>query len=325
MTTQELNKRGQYMKDKVLLAYLSAILNALIIGFSFLFTKTAILQSSPLDTLAFRFTAAFLGLSILMLLRVVKLNIKLKSLIKLLPLTLFYPTFFFSFQAYGLKFSTSAEGGILFATIPILTVILASIFLKETTTLIQKAAIGLSVFGVIFIFVMKGSTINISNVSGISLLILSCLTLSGYTVLARTLTKVFKPMEMTYFMLGVGFIFFNTINVISHIYSKTLDSIFVPLKNVDFIIAILFLGILASFVTSLLSNFILTTISASQMSVFSNLSTVVSIIAGAVILNEEIHYYHIIGSVLIIVGVICTNYFKKEVLPASSTTNAISK
>lgn len=55
-------------------------------------------------------------------------------------------------------------------------------------------------------------------------------------------------------------------------------------------------------------------IKASQMSVFANLSTVVTITAGALILNETITIYDILGSILIILGVIGTNYFgvKKE-------------
>lgn len=50
------------------------------------------------------------------------------------------------------------------------------------------------------------------------------------------------------------------------------------------------------------------------MSVFANLSTVVTIAAGALILDEKITIYDILGSILIILGVIGTNYFggKKE-------------
>ncbi|NLJ99166.1 MAG: hypothetical protein GX320_07885 [Tissierellia bacterium] len=48
------------------------------------------------------------------------------------------------------------------------------------------------------------------------------------------------------------------------------------------------------------------------MSVFSNLGTVISIIAGAVFLKEEIFYYHIIGSILIIGGVIGANFLDKD-------------
>ena len=48
------------------------------------------------------------------------------------------------------------------------------------------------------------------------------------------------------------------------------------------------------------------------MSVFVNLSTVISIEAGVVFLNESVFYYHIIGSFLIIIGVIGVNFLDEE-------------
>ena len=47
------------------------------------------------------------------------------------------------------------------------------------------------------------------------------------------------------------------------------------------------------------------------MSVFSNLGTVISIVAGVIFLNEEIFYYHIIGSIFIVGGVIGTNFLDR--------------
>ncbi len=206
----------------------------------------------------------------------------------------------------------SSEAGILFATIPILTTIMASIFLKEQTTIIQKVSIIVSVFGVIYIFIMKGSSISFTSWSGLCLLLISCLSSAGYAVLTRSLIRTFKPLEITFFMLGIGFIFFNLASLLSHISNGSVQTMFTPWTNSNFIISILFLGVLASFITSLLSNYILSKISATQMSVFSNLSTIISIAAGAILLAEEIFVYHIIGSALIIFGVIGTNVFKNK-------------
>ncbi|WP_409271623.1 DMT family transporter [Neobacillus sp. SCS-31] len=300
------------MKNGIYLAYLSALTNASIVGLSFLFTKKAVTLSNPLDTLASRFTIAFFTLTLLIVLKIIKLEFKATTFKKLLPLTLLYPTLFFVFQAYGLETVQSSEAGILFATIPILTTILAAFFLKERTTIYQKISIFFSVFGVVFIFIMKGNSFSNTNWNGVLLLVASCLSLSGYTVLTRSLVKSYKPIEITYFMLMVGFFFFNTLSISRHLISKDLNSMLIPWSDLNFIGSILFLGILASFVTSLLSNYILSKIPASQMSVFSNMSTVISIIAGGLILNEEIFYFHIIGSLFIIFGVIGTNLLREK-------------
>ncbi|MDU5950236.1 MAG: DMT family transporter, partial [Paenibacillus macerans] len=54
-------------------------------------------------------------------------------------------------------------------------------------------------------------------------------------------------------------------------------------------------------------NYALSKLEASRVSVFSNLSTVVSIAAGAMVLGEKVTVYHVIGSLLIIAGVTGAN------------------
>ncbi|TBL81072.1 DMT family transporter [Paenibacillus thalictri] len=289
------------------LAYVCVVLNAIIVGFSFLFTKVALEQASPLDTLAYRFAISFGVMTLLVACGRVKLNYRGKPLIKAVLLTVFYPLGFFTFQAFGLQYATSAEGGILFAFTPVLTMLLAFAFLKEKTTVRQQLAIFLSVFGVAFIFIMKGSGLNLSNLTGILLLTLSCLASAGYSVLARSLVKSYSPAEITYFMLGTGFAVYLAASFFSHTAAGTLDRLFAPLASGSFIAAMLYLGILSSLVTALSSNYALSKIEAARMSAFNNLSTVVSIAAGALFLGEIITWYHLIGSVLVITGVLGAN------------------
>ncbi len=75
----------------------------------------------------------------------------------------------------------------------------------------------------------------------------------------------------------------------------------------EFVLAILYLGILSSLGTSYLSNFALSKIEAAQMSVFSNVATLITIIAGVLFLQEAFHLYHLIGGIMIIIGVVGTN------------------
>ncbi|XEC94267.1 DMT family transporter [Paenibacillus tarimensis] len=285
------------------LAYLCAVLNAVIIGFSFLFVKMALEFASPIDTLTYRFAASFAVLSIPVAFGRVKLAYRCKPLSKALLLAALYPLGFFMLQTFGLQQTTSAEGGILYAFTPVVTLALASIFLKEATTGLQKLSIILSVFGVVFIFMMKGSGIEWSNAAGISLLLLSCLTFAGYSVLARSLLKSFNPVEISYFMLGIGFAAFLAVSLTNHVAAGTLGRFFEPLASGTFIVSILYLGVMSSLVTALAVNYTLTKMEASKMSVFTNLSTVVSIAAGAAFLGEKITMYHIAGSVMIIAGV----------------------
>lgn len=300
------------------LAYALAVLNAVIIGISFLFAKIALDYAQPLDTLMYRFVVSFLGLSLPVALGFVKLHYRGKSIGKALLLSSMYPLGFFTLQAYGLQHTTAAEAGILYAFTPIVTMMCASIFLKEATNGAQKLAIFCSVFGVVFIFLMKGSGLDISNILGISLLILTCVSFAGYSVMARSLSKQFSPSEVNYLMLSTGFVVFLIFSVFTHMRAGTFEALLSPLSHSRFLVSILFLGLVSSLVTALSSTYVLSQIEASQMSVFTNLSTLVTIAAGALFLGEEITLYHVIGSLLILAGVLGTQYY-------SGRTKAVSK
>ncbi|PHG80315.1 DMT family transporter [Bacillus wiedmannii] len=293
-------------------AYLSALLYSFIIGFSFMFVKLALTITSPLDTLAHRFTVAFVAASIPIVFGFVKLNMSFKNILALLPLAIFYPALFFAFQAFGLVYTSSSEAGIIQAAIPIFTMMLASYFLKEYTNTWQKISVLISVIGVIYIFIMNGIGTHETSFIGIILILLSALSSAFYNVLARKMTKKFKLMDLTYTMTVIGFISFNSIAIASHINKGTIMVYFKPFTNGTFLISILYLGLLSSLLTALLLNYSLSYIEAAKISVFSNLSTLITIIAGVIFLHEQISYFHIIGTIMIILGIIGTNFWGKK-------------
>lgn len=293
------------------LIYAAALTYTFIIGFSFLSTKIALTVSSPLDILAYRFTTAFLAVLVLIILKFFKLNYNIARIKRIIPLALLYPMLFFALQTFGLQYATSVEAAIMSASAPIFTLILARIFLNEKTNILQKISIVTSVSGVIFITLMKGTDFEFNNIIGITLLLLSNISLSGYGVMARILTRDFSNIELSFMMIIISFITFNAMAIGRHLLDGSLANFITPLFSLKFIIAIAYLGVLSSLVTSILTNYILSKIEASKMSVFSNLGTVISIVAGVLFLKEKLYYYHIIGSILIISGVIGTNFLDK--------------
>lgn len=288
------------------LVYLVSVFNATIIGFSFLFTKVALDYARPFDTLAYRFLVAFVAMLVPVAFGWMKLNFGGKSVWKPLMLAVFYPFGFFAFQSFGLQYATSAEAGMLFAFVPVLTTLLASIFLKETTTILQKLSIVLSVSGVVFIFLAQGTDVDLSNVTGMVLLTLSCLSTSAYSVMVRWMLRDYGTREVTFLMMGIGCVAFGAVSVTGHALGGTLAELIAPLRSGPFIWSILYLGVLSSLVASLTFTYMLSRLEASRTSVFSNVSTIVSMVAGALFLGEKIAVYHVIGSAMIIIGVMGT-------------------
>ncbi len=305
--------RGKAMKNRSeRLAYAAAIGHTFITGLSFMFSKIGLGYSTPWDLLAYRFTASFIAVMIPVAFRWISFDFTRERVRKILPLALFYPLSFFAFQTFGLQYLTSSEASILLASMPVFTLILASYFLREETSLLQKLSVMLSVAGVVYITANKGASLNFTNIKGVTMILLSALSFSVYSILVKKLARNFTILEMSYIMIVISFIFFNAMSLARHVIKGTAGSFFAPLSEPGFIVAFVYLGVLSSLVTSLLTNYALSKIDASKMCVFTNLSTVISIIAGVVFLKENIYFYHLIGSLMIISGVVGTNCFCKR-------------
>ncbi|MDR0608672.1 MAG: DMT family transporter [Planctomycetaceae bacterium] len=293
-------------------AYFLAMVNATIIGLSFLFVKIAVSNVSPIDTLCFRFVTALIFCVVYMKVMKIPFRIELRRLFPLLLLTLFYPLGFFTFQAYGLLYTNSAEAGILTATAPVITAICAAIFIGEKTNLLQFLSILISITGVMLISIMKGINFDASNIAGVVLILLSCFMSAGYTITNRVLIRSFTAMEITLVIMIVGSVFFTVFSAAIHLADGTIVTIFRPFGNRHFTMAILYLGIFSSMLTTIFSSLILKRLRAAELVVFLNFSTIVAIIAGYVFMRETIYSYHLIAAALIIIGVLGTNLFAKK-------------
>ena len=293
-----------------MLAYLAAIISSTIFGLSFLFSKIALTVATPLALVAFRFLLAFIVMSILIMFKVLKVNYKNKPIKELIFLGLAEPVIYFIFETYGIRETSSSIAGLMLSIIPIAVTILGVYFLKEIPSIKRIMFIVVSVSGVGLIGVMSASSNEGTSVRGI-LLLLGAVTSAGlFTIISRKASKHFTPIEITYFMMVLGAVFFNLIWIFDLIIRGEVLAYFEPLRSSQFIISVLYLGILSSIVAYLLINFTLSKIEASNTSVFANLSTIVSVVAGVVILKETFHIYDFIGSALILIGVWGTNRFK---------------
>jgi drug/metabolite transporter (DMT)-like permease len=290
------------------LPYLSGTGMALIFGFSFLFTKEALNEVAPFHLLGFRFGMAAIVLLILKITKVIKVEYKGKPLKNLIAIALSQPVAYFIFETYGVKFTNTSESGMMLALIPVLVTILAAIFLKEFPSKTQALFVGFSVLGVIFIVMMRSGEVG-SNFIGLIILLLAVLCASIFNILSRKYSTNFTSVEITFSMMWIGAITFNSISIIQHLVEGNIYNYFVPLSNSKVVGALFYLGILSSIIAFFLVNYTLSKLEASRAAVFSNLSSVVSIVAGVIIAKEPFYWYQIVGGIMILSGVWGTNYF----------------
>ncbi len=202
-------------------AYIAAIGYAFIIGLSFMFVKMTLVVATPLDTLAHRFTIAFVVATIFILFTKNKLKIGWKDVVQIVPLALLYPILFFAFQVFGLARTSSSEAGIIQATVPIFTLLFAILILKERAKRGQLVSIFLSVLGVIYLLVMSGAGAERAHLVGSAFIIVSAITNALYNVLARKLTQHYSLLTITYIMTLFGFVVFNVMAIGSHVMEGT--------------------------------------------------------------------------------------------------------
>ncbi|XMB86176.1 DMT family transporter [Mycoplasmatota bacterium WC44] len=300
--------------NKKYLPYLSGVTFATIFGFSFMFSKIVLEYITTIQLIAFRFLIAFVVFEIFRLLGVVKVNFKGKRVKLLFYTALFQPVLYFLFETYGLALTQSNEAGMMIALIPIFVTLLSAMFLNEKPTKLQLSTIGISVLGVLYINFMKQSSGIDVNYVGLFLLLGAVVSAAVFNIFSRKSSKEFTAYEVTYSMMVSGMIVFNTLALIESIINGNLVNHFTPLFNMSVITPLLYLGIVASIGGFFLVNYSLSKLEAHVSSIFANLATIVSILAGTIILDEEFYSFHLIGSILIIIGVYGTVKFSRKEL-----------
>ncbi|AZO96738.1 DMT family transporter [Halocella sp. SP3-1] len=291
------------------LPYLAALLFSIIFGFSFMFTKEGLELIRPLHLLSLRFFIAAFLLTLLYILRIVRINLKGKNIAMLLLLAIIQPGLYFLFETLGINRTSSSEAGIMIALIPIVVTILANLFLGEKTRRLQFFFILLSVCGVIFIVVMKGVSEGNINYIGLLYLFAAVLTAAFYNILSRFLSLQFKPVEITFIMMWTGAIFFTLLMILKYNYS--LYQIIRPVREWPVFVVVFYLGAFSSVLAYFMMNYTLSRLEAARSAVFANLTTVISILAGVVFRGESFYWYQAFGACLIITGIFGTNYFGK--------------
>jgi len=289
------------------LAYALATANALIIGLSFSLVKVAVTLAGPVDTLAFRFMIALAVCILFARIKGARPRFDWQNSLRLLPMALCYPLGFFLFQGFGLLHASSGEAGILAATGPIFTAIIAAAFIRERYNLIQSLSMCLSVVGAVYIAYRQGASLD--SVAGIVLLLLSALAGAGYAVLNRVLVRSFSTFEITYYLMVVGAVAFGLASVVQHAVHGTFSTMLTPFSDTTFTAAILYLSVFSSLLTTVFASLALKRLTSAGLTMFLNLSTVVAVLVGYFWLGEAVYAFHLIGAAMILAGLIGMNAF----------------
>ena len=287
------------MKNKMIKATLAAFFAEVIFGFSFMFTKIALNQASPITVIANRYMVAFLGLSVVMIFTKTKITFN-KNIWKLVMMSVFQPVLYFLFESYGIEMTTSVFSSVMISLIPVVAMIGGIFFLKEVPTFMQYVFMVLSVLGVV-IMALSGKSDGTVTTLGIVFLMGAVLTAVGYNITSRKISAEFSALERTYAMTIIGLVVFAFLAWIENINNP--ENLIIGFADAKYLVSLLYLGVLSSVVAFLFLNYANTYLPVAKTTVFANITTVVSVAAGAIFLKEKITVVTIIATVMIIAGV----------------------
>ena len=301
-----------------ILSLLAALTAATIFGMSFMFSKMALVTAAPTVLLAFRFTVAVAAMSLVIALNALvgkvrgkplfAFSLKGKPVGKLLLLGIVQPVAYFIFENYGILYTSSAVAGTIIAAVPVCCILMDVLVLHEKVTLKQVLCAVCAIGGVALI--SAGGAVMVSAL-GMLFLLLTMLSDTLYYGISHSAAKLFTPFEMTYVMFVVGMVVFIPVALL-HAGGLTSPMILEPLQDGQFWLAVLYLGLLSSVMAYGLLNFANSHLSVSETSLFSNVTTVVSVLAGVVLLKEPFSVWQMLGVAIILVCVFVANVSGKE-------------
>jgi drug/metabolite transporter (DMT)-like permease len=281
---------------------LYVLLGNTIFGLSFLFSKQALAVAPLMVVLMWRFVLAFVCMTALRAAGVIHMNFSGKPLKKLIPVVIAQPVIYFVVEAIGISRTSSSVAGIMVATSPVIVYVMAWFFLKERLSRGQLLGVLLSIAGVSGIILLDGFQPDADWV-GIVCMLLAMLTGSAYNIMVRGISREIGALEITYAMMAVGAACFSALAVVQCANQGNIAALVEPFAHPQFLLAVVYLGILASVVAYFAINKALPLLGAGRTSAFANLTTVISMAAGVVVLGERLQAYHLVGAAMILVGV----------------------
>ena len=288
------------MERNTLRATLAAVCCHAFWGLSFLASRTGLDAAPVFVLLSHRFLLSFLMMHAFPR-QLGRLREARESLLPLLALGLAQPVIYFLGEQYGILHSTTGFSGVMIAMIPVVSTLAAWPILKERPSGGQLLFSLLSVGGVVGIGLMNRSSGVLDGIGVLALLVAVC-GAAAYTLLSRRICAKTSPFVRTYAMMGVGAAAFT---VLAFLQCKgSLAAYLRPFETGAYLPAVLFLSLICSVLCFFLSSYAITRLRVAQETVFSNLTTAVSVFAGVLILHEPFTWATL-GCILAILAGIC--------------------
>lgn len=202
---------------------------------------------------------------------------------------------------YGLRYANAAEGGIITSSTSAVIAVLSFLLLKEKLKLNKIIGLIFSVLGVLAINLtvdFHNSTQNNTILLGVLLIFASVIAEALFSVLAKFASNKVKPITMAALITIFSFFMFLPFAV-----GEGIRFNFITPTLYDWV-SVLYYGLFVTVISFSLWFKGLSMVEASTAGIFLGVVPVSSVVLSYLVLKEPFSWYHIIGSILIIIGII---------------------
>lgn len=216
-------------------------------------------------------------------------------------------TIFNTFTYLSLQTSMVINSSIMTSITPLLIIFFSWLIYKTPTYPMQFFGITLSIFGVILI-ISKSNFINLINLNftkGDLWMLAAVFSWSLYSVLLKKIDSTLSQLATLEVMIFFGLIFIFPFYII-----ESFGNSYLP-KNSNEILMISYVAIFASITSFFAWNKGVSILGANKASLFLHLIPVFSSIWAIIFLGENFSFFHLLGAIFIIFGIILSNMKKK--------------
>lgn len=294
------------MKNRAYIVHFAGIFAMILWGMSFVWSTQAYQNLNPTTTIFLRLVVATVFFTAILFLFHLNEKIHRKDLKLFALAAMFEPFLYFIFEGYGLKNTSPVIGSGLIAMIPLVTPIAARIFLKERLTPMNILGFIVSFVGVIVMLINKNLEFTASP-KGILFLCGAVLVAVGYSIALIRLTKLYKPLTITWMQNIIGMIYFIPLFFVMERFQPS------SFANVrEYIVPIVCLGVFCSAIAYALWAFAFSKLGASRANVYSNLIPVFTAIFSYLLAIEALTVNKIVGIVVVVVGLVLSQMKGKK-------------
>ena len=294
------------MKNRSYIVHLAGVVAMIFWGMSFVWSTQVYQSLNPTTTIFLRLVVATIFFTAILFLFRLNEKIQLKHLKIFALAAMFEPFLYFIFEGYGLKNTSPIIGSGIVAMIPLVTPIAAHFFLKERLTPMNIVGLIVSFVGVMVMLLNRNLEF-VASPKGILFLCGCVFVAVGYSIALIRLTKLYKPLTITWMQNIIGMVYFIPMVVVMEHFQP---SNFANVGN--YIVPLVCLGVFCSATAYALWAFAYSKLGASKANVYTNLIPVFTAIFSYFIVHEALTVNKIVGIVLVVIGLVLSQMKRRS-------------